>query len=106
MADGKLSGIHIDPAALEEAAKSAPQARAAVNQRARQIQQVVQGMSAGFKTGRFYDRPSKELRGNKSPQYGMKPATSTQNPHAIVHTANYAAMKFELDNNGLAKASR
>ena len=105
MSGSKISDVHIDTAALEQAMQEDPETRKAVNRRSSDILSSSQGMSAGFKTGRFYDRDDKELRGGKSPEYGRKPATEP-NPHSIVYTANYAAMKFEHDNNGLLKASR
>lgn len=105
MVSGKVTGVSIDAAALERAMQEDPETRKAVNRRSLQIQQSVQGMAAGFETGRFYDRSKRELRGGKAPVYGRKPATEP-NPHSLVYTGNYAAMKFEHENNGLLKASR
>lgn len=104
MASGWFKGIVLDTSALEKVMGTG--ARPLVNKHAQSVQQRVNGMSAGFRTGRYYDRPSKQLRGGKAPQYGVKLASSDTNPHALVYTANYAAMRFEHDNNGLLKASR
>ena len=128
MAGTKISGVHIDAAALAEAIQKDPETRKAVNRRSKEILNAVQGMSASFKTlqygrytpkkrrtGRKTGRPfnpawmadkSGETVGGTTPKYGRKPSTAPENFHSIVYTANYAAMKFELDNNGLAKASR
>ena len=106
MASGsaRVVAVVIDTSVLAEACGKA--AKPLVNKRADEIMSRVQGMSAGFYTGRFYDRTEKKLKGHTAPRYGVKHADSNTNPHAIVYTANYAAMKFELQNNGLLKASR
>lgn len=104
MASSGLARIKIDEKALEAAGKKG--ALGAVNDRAAQIQSRVNQMSSGFRTGRYYSRPDRQMRGGKQPEYGMKRAMSRDNPHALVYTANYAAMKFEHEHNGLLKASR
>lgn len=101
---GRITRVQIDAKALEAAAKKG--ALGAVNSRAAQIQSRVSQMAAGFRTGRYYSRPDRQLRGGKQPEYGIKRAMSRENPHALVYTANYAAMKFEHEHNGLLKASR
>lgn len=104
MASSGLMRVRIDEKALEAAGKKG--ALGAVNSRAAQIQGSVSQMAAGFRTGRYYSRPDRQLRGGKQPEYGIKRAMSRENPHALVYTANYAAMKFEHEHNGLLKASR
>lgn len=100
-------GVNIDEKALERVAMSG--ALPLVNKRADEVQQRASGSAAGFTTvGRFYDRDEGVLRPGprKSPVYGVKHADVDENPHALVYTANWAAMKFEHENNGLLKASR
>ena len=104
MASSGLMRVRIDEKALEVAGKKG--ALGAVNSRAAQIQGRVSQMAAGFRTGRYYSRPDRQMRGDKQPEYGIKRAMSRENPHALVYTANYAAMKFEHEHNGLLKASR
>ena len=101
----KIGNVVIDEQKLEAA--ECEGVMPLVQRRAEQIQQRVQGMSAGFTTGRFYDRQAKEMRGGTSPDYGIKPVKRFKNtPVALVYTGNYAAMKFEHEHNALLKASR
>ena len=105
MASTKVGNVVIDEQKLEAVACDG--VMPLVQKRAEQIQQRVQGMSAGFTTGKFYDRQKKEMRGGTSPVYGIKPVKRFKNtPVALVHTGNYAAMKFEHEHNALLKASR
>lgn len=106
MANTRITGVVVDAAALEEAAQRGKGTRAAINERARKVRDSANAMARGFRTGRFYDRQDKELRGMSVPLYSYKPANGGKHPVAIVYTANYAAMKFEHENNGLLKASR
>jgi len=106
MANAQITRVRIDEQALEEAAQRGKGTRAAVNERARAIRDRANSMAGGFKTARFYDRKDKQLRGGSLAAYLYKPANGGNHPVALVYTGNYAAMRFEHDNNALLKASR
>lgn len=131
----KITNVVIDEAALEEAAKRGKGVTAAVNQRARQIRDAANGAGhyvtplffgragSGSKKGLapygtftndrgpvreswLRDKPGAQVVGNQPAVYLYKPATYRSNPHAIVYTANYAAVQFEHKTNTLLKVSR
>lgn len=106
MASSRITRVHIDAAALQSALRNSKRVGDVVDRRALQIQSRVQSLSGRFRTARFYDRSDNELRGGKSPVYETKLTDSTHPCVALVYTGNYAAMRFEHDNNGLLKASR
>lgn len=61
-------------------------------------------MSAGFRTGRFYDRKENKLKGNTQPAYDGDVQRRGKGPIGIVYTANYAAMKDNHLHNTLLKS--
>ena len=102
----KVANIQIDMAALNEIACEG--AKPLVDKRATEIHSKVQALSAGFKTRSFYKNGVKDpKKGGKTPVYKLLPAERWRDSMvALVVTGNYAAMKFEHENNGLLKASR
>ena len=127
--NAKITHIVIDEQMLEEAAKRSRGTSWAVNEEARRTRDTCNKMARGFETPMFFgrsnapagtftnnrgkvkeswlrDKPGVELYGKKHPMYYYKPSKSRNNPVAIVYTGNYAAMRFEHENNALLKASR
>ena len=75
-----------------------------VNKKAEAIASQANAMSAGFRTGRFYDKETHEMRGNTQPRYAAVKAMKTRKGAvALVHNANYAAYRDCLEHNTLLK---
>lgn len=84
------------------AALSSPQAIARMGKEARARAQRATAAGAGFRTKRQYER-GRQVRGGKAPAYGAKVKITPGGAVGIVHTANYAAMKWEHETNTLLK---
>lgn len=97
--------VEINDGAIKEAVKNADGAQGVLNQKANEIASRANAMGAGFRTGRFYDRKERKLKGNTQPIYGAVPAIRTSNGYiALVHNENYAGYRDSLLHNTLLKA--
>ena len=61
-------------------------------------------MSAGYRTGRFYDRSTHKLKGDTQPSFAWNVQRRGRSEVGLVYTANYAAQKFNTEQNALLKA--
>ena len=98
--------VVIDEAALKKATSYSDGMREALSSKVDEITQRANSMSSGFRTGRYYDRQSNELRGNTQPKYGGSVKLGSYGWVGLVHPENYAAMKDTHDHNTLLKAKR
>lgn len=89
----------------EKKLKKMPVVKGALTKEATEICATANNMAAGFKSGRFYDRTEKKIKGETPARYGMKKAKEVEDGSvAIVFTANYAAQKENMLHNTLLKA--
>lgn len=98
--------VVIDQAALKKATSYGDGVREVLSGEVQQIAQRSNAMSAGFRTGRYYDRESNELRGNTQPKYGGSVKLGNYGWVGLVHPENYAAMKDNHEHNTLLKAKK
>lgn len=96
--------VVIDQKALEHAVNFSEGTARALGAKTDAITGAANGMSAGFRTGRYH-------RDHRSPAVGDTPASYAGNVQmeskgyvGIVYTANYAAQKDNYLNNTLLKA--
>ena len=61
-------------------------------------------MSAGYRTGYFYDRSENKRKGNTQPSFIWNVERRGRTEVGIVYTANYAAQKYNTEHNALLKA--
>ncbi len=61
-------------------------------------------MSAGYRTGRFYDRTEHRLKGNTQPSFAWNVQKRGRTQVGLVYTANYAAQKHNHEHNTLLKS--
>lgn len=89
----------------KETIKKLPPVKGALTKEANVICARANGMAAGFKTGRYYDRTAGKLKGETPAVYGMKPTKEFgRTTVALVYAQNYAAQKDTYTNNTLLKA--
>ena len=62
-------------------------------------------LSSSFRTGRFYDRSERKLKGDTQPHYAGDVRDMGKGPIGIVYTANYSAMKDNHLHNTLLKSA-
>lgn len=98
--------VILDGEKVERAIADAPKMRPI-------LQAVVAGMaananalSAGYRTGRFYDRAEKKLKGDTQPRYASNVERHGKALVGLVYTANYAAMKENHEHNTLLKTMK
>lgn len=98
--------IHWDSGGLARAIGESSEVLEAIKKETASRVAKANSLGAGYKTGRYYDRTSNELKGETTPKYDgdVKPSKQSQHwPIGIVHTANYASMKDNLLHNTLVK---
>lgn len=61
-------------------------------------------LSSGYRTGRFYDRQAKELKGDTQPRFEGNVERRGRSQVGLVYTANYAAQKHNYEHNTLLKS--
>ena len=101
MASGRLE---LDEAALERACTQADGLLGAVEAEAAAIASRAEMLGSGYRTQLTTDWATGEQMGGKSPRYVHSARVGKKGPVGLVATANYAAMKGELEQNFLLKA--
>lgn len=100
MADVKVE-VNMD--SVEKAIYSSPGTKPALLKMGQGIARQANSIGAGYKTPRWHDHKTGEVKGGKSPEYGA--TAGTRKCICIVHPENYAAMKDNYKHNTLLKAS-
>lgn len=89
----------------EKKLKKMPVVKGALTKKATEICAEANNMAAGFRSGKFYDREAKKLKGDTPARYAMKKAKEHEDGStALVYTANYAAQLENMKHNTLLKA--
>ena len=84
-----------------------PMVKGAVTEMASDMASRANSMGAGFRTGHYTDPKTHERRGGTQPRYASERARETSSGCvAIVHPANYAAMKDNHLHNTLLKSMK
>lgn len=84
-----------------------PQVKGKVSHLAGGIADQANALGSGFRTGYWHDPKTHEKKGGTAPVYASEKARETaEGCVAIVHPANYAAMKDNHLHNTLLKAMR
>ena len=96
--------IEIDGEKLIRAINDGEGTVAAIRAKTDAIAARANSMSAGFTTGRFYDRTEGKLKGGKQPHYGSDTRKMRSTVVGIVYTGNYAAKKENHEHNTLLKS--
>lgn len=94
--------VVIDQRALRLAAADA--ARPEVESATARIEGRANALGAPFRTGLYHRNHKSPAVGNTQPVYASDVETHGQMPVGIVHTANYAAMRDNAQNNTLLKS--
>ncbi|MBR3326767.1 MAG: hypothetical protein IKG22_05530 [Atopobiaceae bacterium] len=98
--------IDIDEEKLYMAVQDAEGTESALNEAVNAITSRANALSSGFRTGRYYDREAHELKGDTQPSYKGDVRRMGKTEVGIVYTANYAAMKDNMEHNTLLKSVR
>lgn len=98
--------IDIDDEKLYMAVQDAEGTEGALSEAVNSISSRANALSSGFRTGRYYDREAKELKGDTQPSYKGDVRRMGKTEVGIVYTANYAAMKDNMEHNTLLKSVR
>lgn len=96
--------VEIDESALKHAVNHADGVKGVLEAKTAEITGRANAMGAGFRTGRFYDRAERKLKGNTQPEYAGDVRRTGQGYVGLVHPKNYAAMKDTHLHNTLLKA--
>ena len=99
-----MADVFIDHAALERACERDPSLLPQLKELASDIAARATALGSGFETKRTVRYGTGERVGGQSPQYRADAEMGRRGPVGIVATANYAAMKGELEGNFLLKA--
>lgn len=90
---------------FEEVIANLPQVKGALTEEANAIAARANGMSAGFRTGLYHHDHKSPAVGNTQPRYEAEAAHQFgRSSVALVHPANYAAMKDTHLHNTLLKS--
>lgn len=98
--------FHIDRAKLEKLAFNSESTAKLVNDVASQMASRANALGAGYRTPKWHDHVTGETKGGKQPEYESTPKKTRKGARAVVHPANYAAMKDNMEHNTLLKALR
>lgn len=96
--------IEWDEAALQRAAGTDEQVKAALESRTSQITQTANSLGAGFRTAKYHRNHQSPAVGGTAPSYEGDVRAGKDGNVGIVHPANYAAMADNHKNNTLLKA--
>lgn len=96
--------VDIDQAALSRAINQGENTKMLLQQRAEQIADSANSLSAGMLTERWYNTEEHEWIGGTEPEFKADVKDSRLGPVGIVYTANYAAQKANYNSNILLKA--
>lgn len=100
----RVGRVVLDEEKLRKAATEGQGVADALESEARAIAGRANRLSSGFRTQETTVYATGEHVGGTQPDYGSMAPTSIKNPHALVYTGNYAAMKDNYENNTLLKA--
>lgn len=98
--------VVIDEAALKRAVGHGDGMQEVLGRKVNTITGRANALGMSFRTGRYYDRTTEELRGNTQPKYAGSVQLGKYGWVGLVHPANYAAMKDTHLHNTLLKAKR
>lgn len=101
MADLK---IVLDEEKVYEAIQDAEGTQGMLEALTQRITGKANALSSGYRTGRFYDRQAKELKGNTQPRFAGNVERHGKSQVGLVYTANYAAQKHNYEHNTLLKS--
>lgn len=96
--------VNISQRALEDAAFRSAGTRAKLAEETARIAGRANSLGSGYRTGRYHDHATGEVRGNTQPSYGHSVQMGRRGWVGLVHPKNYAAMKDTKENNTLLKA--
>lgn len=96
--------VRLDNAKVAEAIADAPRMKPLLEGVSSAIATSANAMSAGFRTGRFYDRTENKLKGNTQPRYASNVQRRGNVLIGLIYTANYAAQKDNHEHNTLLKS--
>ena len=99
-----MADVFIDHAALERACSRDPELLPQLKELASDIAARATALGSGFETERTVRYVTGERVGGQSPQYRAEAKMGKEGPVGIVATANYAAMKGELEHGFLLRA--
>jgi len=94
--------VTIDHAAVQRAINTAEGTKPALKAMGENIAVRADSLGAGFRTARWHDHKTGEIKGGKQPKYGA--TLGNRSAICIVHPENYAAMKDNYLHNTLLKA--
>ena len=96
--------IVLDDEAVYQAIQDGEGTPKALGEIVGRIAENANALSAGYRTGRFYDRKAEKLKGNTQPHYASNVERHGRSQVGLVWTANYAAQKDNCEHNTLLKA--
>ena len=96
--------VQIDEKKLWEAVNDADGTRRVIGDSISKITSAANSMSAGFRTGYFYDKKKKKRVGGTKPVFSGDVEKHGRSIVGIVHPKNYAAMKCNHQHNTLLKS--
>lgn len=97
--------VKLDDNAVRLAINSAEKVMPALQSAVDRISANANALSSSFRTGRFYDRSERKLKGDTQPHYAGDVRKMGKGPIGIVYTANYSAMKENHLHNTLLKSA-
>lgn len=99
-----MGSVQWNDAALGRIVGKAPEVQAEVERCTKEIWQRANALSSGYRTGLYHRDHESPAVGNTQPAYDGDVELKRNAVVGIVHTANYAAMKDNAENNTLLKA--
>lgn len=96
--------IEIDAGKLKRAVNESEGLATAIDKHVQRIAANANAMSAGYRTGVFYDRTKGKRVGNTQPIFDGNTQRRGDSIVGLVYTGNYAAQKHNLENNTLLKS--
>ena len=96
--------VDISEQSLKHAVNFAEGTADALRKRSREIENIANSMSSGFRTGYYHRDHKSPAVGGTQPEYGSDVQLGKHGYVGIVHPKNYAAMKDNYQNNTLLKA--
>lgn len=96
--------VEIDPDALWRHMSRAPETFAEVDAATRRVLEQANALGSSFRTGLYHRDHRSPAVGDTQAAYAGGVETHHGMPVGIVHTANYAAMRDNAENNTLLKS--
>ena len=94
--------VKVNDKAVERAIANSPGIKRALKQKGDYHAAVANALGAGYRTGRWHDHKTGEVKGGKAPEYAA--TMGDKGDICLVHPVNYAAMKDNYLHNTLLKA--